>query len=519
MKNIQQILVVTVIFILGASIFGACVRDDFEHSREPDCEPEIQDEDYTGPTSMILGFGRGAITAANLKAKYPDQFALVAGIGGPISLMGLFNWCESNLSNFDNWADTVLREEKIAFFNALFMAIGNPLYRNLDSKYYPPGTDREDFEDPDNFEVKTINGFIDRLNPDGALPVITFKDESGVIVSFALALDKNENGLRDPGEPLIIQTREYFNDSNQNGIYDKGETFDDFGLDGVMGTDDYGEGNGQFDLSPIAAEYYENDLTQHILDLDYDPDRNYIGAIYSDMGTDNPWEFQETNEFLIDEVSLITDGQMDAHCITNSLGVYDKYLWGAPYPTETPFINERFLFVNTPGSDESDLVPWDEFTEPLRVRRILQALFFLSSRTPQWAIYKPEKDGTGVVYQEHSFVSDSGARVYLSVALPSGYHEKRSKWITYPVIYVIPDKGYEPGDWRELATLQGWLEQQNYAQKSIIVIVDPDSKALGEGYSFFSGPVDMSKDDINAGDLFVEITQHIESRYRVKDIK
>ncbi len=48
------------------------------------------------------------------------------------------------------------------------------------------------------------------------------------------------NGLYDLGEP--------FTDANANGLWDVGELFDDFGPDGVPGVPDAGEGNGVYDL-------------------------------------------------------------------------------------------------------------------------------------------------------------------------------------------------------------------------------------------------------------------------------
>ena len=519
MKNVQQILIFIAIIALMGAIFGACVRDEFDHEQEPDCDPEIYDDEYQGPTNMVLGFGRGAIAAAVIRSQKPDDFALAAGVGGPVSLAGLTAWAEAQLADFDNWPESPKRAERILFFNDLFKALGNPLYRNVESKYYPPGTYADDFP-ISGFMPITINGFIDRLNPDGALPVVTFEDVSGEVVSFAVALDSNGNGLRDSGEPLILQIHEDFEDENLNGIYDQGETFSDFGIDGVDNTNDFGEGNGKFDLSPIASEYFQLDLAAVTANLDYDEGRNYMGAIYSDIGQDNPWGFASTNDGLIEELALITDNSMDINCIENSVGIFDKFFWGAPYPSITPYIKERFAFVQTPGSDETELAPWDETTESLRARRILQALFFISARTPEWSIYKAEKDGTGVVYEEHSFVSTYGERVYYSVGLPSGYNEKRSKWITYPILYVIPDSGYELGDWREILTYQGWLEQQNYAQKTIIVIIDPDGESSGNGgYGYFTGPVDISEGEIDAGELFEEIVSHVESRYRVKDLR
>ncbi len=48
---------------------------------------------------------------------------------------------------------------------------------------------------------------------------------------------------RFPGEP--------FTDTNNNGVWDAGEPFSDFGIDGVSGTSDYGQGNGVYDAFTV----------------------------------------------------------------------------------------------------------------------------------------------------------------------------------------------------------------------------------------------------------------------------
>ncbi|MCB9595551.1 MAG: hypothetical protein H6719_22715 [Sandaracinaceae bacterium] len=177
--------------------------------------------------------------------------------------------------------------------------------------------------------------FDDEYNPDGQYPVITFCDGSdapGDIgrwdpmganrdpIEVVLAVDINGNGVRDPGEPLIRNGREPFDDFGLDGVpselevgadgaaYDpvenpdpagddfdfqynptgtegnwnrdsvdgdpcnaEGEAFLDVGLDGVMGTRqlaaadglpgggfDFGEGNGCFDRTSGANRMIES---------------------------------------------------------------------------------------------------------------------------------------------------------------------------------------------------------------------------------------------------------------------
>jgi hypothetical protein len=114
-------------------------------------------------------------------------------------------------------------------------------------------------------------------------------------MDITFAVDLNNNGLRDPGEPVIRNFYEPFVDVGTDGLadasepgydpvtnpdpafdnydyainptgtegnwfYDEGEPYSDFGLDGVDGTDqladggyDFGEGNGVYDFNPNLA--------------------------------------------------------------------------------------------------------------------------------------------------------------------------------------------------------------------------------------------------------------------------
>lgn len=116
---------------------------------------------------------------------------------------------------------------------------------------------------------------------------------------FMLAVDYNSNGRRDYGEPVVVNAFERFKDVGSDGCpdpyedgnggclgeprndgaqdpngdnydlmknpagtegnfeYDEGEPFEDFGLDGVPNTGDFGEGNGQYDINPRFKKVLE----------------------------------------------------------------------------------------------------------------------------------------------------------------------------------------------------------------------------------------------------------------------
>ncbi|MBL8608947.1 MAG: hypothetical protein JNL38_16595 [Myxococcales bacterium] len=164
------------------------------------------------------------------------------------------------------------------------------------------------------------NFFDDEYNPDGSLPVIAFCDGSpqqkdkdpyqntwapppttgAKPVNIVLAVDRNNNGVRDEDEPVIRSGHEPYDDVGADGKankdepgydpvtnpdpnqddydyqinptgtegnhrYEAGEPFRDFGLDGVPFTadrhvaGDVGEGDGVYTESEGLKNFYSND--------------------------------------------------------------------------------------------------------------------------------------------------------------------------------------------------------------------------------------------------------------------
>jgi len=133
--------------------------------------------------------------------------------------------------------------------------------------------------------------------------------EPVVPVTVMLAIDLNGNGRRDYGEPVLNNGRERFDDVGADGcaddfedgqggcqtsaqsgrgdpngddydalknpmgterdwVWETGEPYRDFGLDGVPGTKDIGEGNGQYDVSLGRRSLLELDARANLKKLD-----------------------------------------------------------------------------------------------------------------------------------------------------------------------------------------------------------------------------------------------------------
>ena len=231
---------------------------------------------------------------------------------------------------------TLDRELYMRASRDLSRAFGNPAHYNPDNPYLPPGVP-EAFIQQDAAtrcaNPVVLDDFFDHeFNPDGSNPVITFcdggdsRDGLGLGVfdpnlpqtdpaEVLLAVDLNGNGVRDPGEPVVTNAFEPFDDFGTDGIADadetgplgaydpvtnpdpagdnyhalrnptgtennfdrdEGEAFADFGIDGIEGTCqagddpggagvagcyDFGEGDGQWTVSPNLDRWYDSDLS------------------------------------------------------------------------------------------------------------------------------------------------------------------------------------------------------------------------------------------------------------------
>ena len=223
--------------------------------------------------------------------------------------------CAMFRSDFNHWyrgpeagrGGGFSRNDLIEILHDVVAAFGNPFYYNPASAYFPPGVTDDWYLSANDADPaartaemcaapQVLQGVYNReFNPDGNYPVITFCDGNTASgddadagdydpldrgrptpFEFLLAVDLNNNGRRDYGEPVLINNEERFVDCGSDGIcdgdvgdtddnwdpntnpggtehngrLDDGEAFDDDGLDGVPGTSDFGEDNGVFDRSP-----------------------------------------------------------------------------------------------------------------------------------------------------------------------------------------------------------------------------------------------------------------------------
>jgi hypothetical protein len=501
--------------ILAILSLAACTNGDF--TPEPDeavCEDKIEDETFDGPYAAIVGLGEGAFTALRLAMDAPRRFNVVVALDGPTSVVSVLADLEQHLLDFDDWAEPPSRARRIQAFRDWLAAYGNPFYLNDQSFFYPPGVNATDFV---LGQPITLPPLFSPNNPNGLYPTVTVYDESGEPVDFALAHDLDGNGRRDPGEPLILWLHEPFIDANGDGIRNSDETYSDYGLDGVDGTGDFGEGDGQYTINPRLYHWLENDPATAALEASLDLDPGYPFSVYLDAQREGPWGYaaQMTAfaDILESRLAEATAGE-DAFCIRNSLGRYDELQSDTPVIDSPVWFPEKYVYAGIPG-DVVDL--WDEDAEAQRVARFYQALRFISLRMPNGLTDTDKDDEFPATWQIREFFSEAlGEEIQFGVGFPAGYFRDESRWETYPVVYFFHDRFSTLNDWVEVLAYQGDLARRSFAKQALLIVVD-GSRAVDDrpGYQHYVAQRAGEFGGDFAG-MVEELIAYVEQTFRVQ---
>lgn len=459
----------------------------------------------------IAGVSMGGYGAMNTGLKHPETFKTVACLGGPLDMAYLLKYIEVNLlGNYDDPDLYPDRGTAINMLKDLTISFGNPVYYNPQSTYYPPGITRENATKP-----TTLSDFFDRKsNPDGSLPVITYADSGpNDWVEILLAVDLNGNGKRDPGEPIPARFHEPFADVNKTGIYEPGEPYSDLGLDGVAGTEDYGEGNRRFDSNPNRDNFMANDPLTRAAGL---PIETLQGLnIYLDAGTKDQFQF-----------NIHTDNFVE---VLEGRGLKVQIEDGFPesFPGVSHFVDQKRVYVRYDGdhvgfSKENIGLNFKQAQKgvggaTLVANRFVTLFAFVSDHFPGGEygtdpvemFRYPSRMGTT------SFYSPSlGRKMKIGIYLPPGYKKSNTKY--YPVLYLLG--GYNmsvsslANQWIQASLDTLILTRQ--IQKMIVVIPDGMNYKNGRG-SFFVNQIDKERGG-RYMDYLLDLTEYIDDHFQTR---
>lgn len=242
----------------------------------------------------LAGVSMGGYGAMNVGTKHPELFSTIASLGGPIDMVQLLHdVVTDNLEvkaqtgalpsqigddfTFDHLAPYPDRDTRVTMIQDLVLSFGNPVLHHADTarQYLAQDSEPASRAQDDQFGAFTapLSALTDGgdENQDGvrqtdetpmlAADVLLVATGSGAalangspltVVGGRSVADLDGDGIYDVGDGVVVNLSEPFTDANDNLVLDGSETYSDLGLDGVAGTGDFGEGNGQFDYAPIV---------------------------------------------------------------------------------------------------------------------------------------------------------------------------------------------------------------------------------------------------------------------------
>lgn len=448
----------------------------------------------------------------------------------------------------------------------LSRAYGNPFSYNPDSPYWPPGVPESDaarsFEERCQAPVRLLGVRHPLYNPDGAFPVIAACDTSTETGNFdpanpaqiplevMLTVDYDGNGRRDFAEPVLTWFGEPYRDEGRgagdvfdwrtnpggrggNGRYDDGEPFDDFGLDGVPGTGDLGEGNGRYDANPNLARWYESGAV-HLLGQVPDAQLARLN-LYADAGI---------RDFLL---SGFATSWLWAHLARRAEGTrVADYLGFGRLPgadpggfdfldvdfTESAVGRHVYVRYGDPDADERAIRAGDGHhvgSVQQVLERMLVAFQFVDARR-----FEPDRTvvrdfDIGALIGHDSYESQAlGETRRFGIALPPGYDREEHASLRYPVVYFLHGIGQDFGSLTQLALLfHNYMGESARPERSRrgqsdwgkFILVVPDSLCRRdecERGSFNANHVYTRGEKANFQDAFFELMRFVESKYRVR---
>ncbi|MEQ8275711.1 MAG: hypothetical protein RMA76_34215 [Deltaproteobacteria bacterium] len=449
-------------------------------------------------------------------------------------------------------------------FQDIALAFGNPVAYNPDSPYFPPGvpmdfrtwTPQEKCETP----MKLEGVYHHEYNPDGTHDVLVFCDTrtnsgdfdperpSEVAMEIGLSVDYNGNGIRDFAEPVLKFMHERYEDVGRgpddaydwidnpggqagNWKWDEGEPFLDYGLDGVDGTGDYGEGNGKFDYNPNIENY----LAQNPRTLIETIPEGHLDRmnIYADAGI---------RDFLMSAAATNWLWGSLQHRVGPELAPdYTAFKTLTPELSKLDFLQvdyseegigkHAYVRYGDPDASEREINRGDGHhvgTVSQVLNRFLVALAFAENRFLDRDVTDLDNVGeTRDLILPGTFFSEAlQEEREFGVVLPPGYHLPDNADRRYPVVYFMHGQGMESDQLLASAILffgyqSSSTQEEKVARRqsdwSKFIIVFPDSTCSNdacEDGNFNTNHPGIDGNGPRYMDSLFELMAHVEGTYR-----
>jgi S-formylglutathione hydrolase FrmB len=397
-----------------------------------------------------------------------------------------------------------------------------------------------------------------------------------------LAVDVNGNERRDAGEPLVANAFEPYADVGIDGVasadepgydattnpdpngddwhyqrnprgternldYEVGEPYEDTGLDGVAGTCqhgetpgpgvggcyDFGEGDGEWTLSPNLASWYTADA------------RNLLAALTpAQRAHVSMWFDAGIRDFLNTGIGANSIAGTVAGEHGLPMDVYDNFEILTDSPSESSYFfadidwdryqKNVYMRYGNPDASATDIANGDGRhvgTAVQIINRTTTAFAWLDKHFPNGD--RDDEIRAGEIIDDLVYTSPTtGRESPFGLFLPPGYNDPANADRRYPVIYFLHGYGQEPADLVNLSAIfeqymqPSGLPREARFQKFIIVYVDGRCRPQRDGL-----PVDPTGDRCEQGtfyrnavlggpaqmeDNLLELVAHIDATYRTK---
>ncbi len=529
-------------FYLGVLLLAACSGGGGGggggNDNEPSGPPPALSESRA--YRAIAGVSMGAYGALNLGTKHRDIFSTIGALGGPVDLQQLLrDSIDDNLEvkaqttiprdvgedfTFDHLAPYPDRDSRIDQLKDLVIAFGNPFLHNPDPTRLYLASDSEPARllRDDQFDGFTLlddpRGFLDggdsnenglretnETDPTEPVDVLLGARGSAQALSGGVAgqlignrelVDLNGDGVYDVGDGIVVNYSEPYTDGNANGVFDA-ESFEDVGLDGVAGTGDFGEGNGQFDYDPDRVHFLAEDPTSRLAAqsaTDIATQR-----IYMDVGIKDEFGFARHYDTLVR--TLREKGL--------TVGVQDGFGGDCG---DLPDNDDQFRLVRYDAghigvekADPEDLLTGDVCGDDTVWQRLLSLLGYLDKSFPDgfdgpggggggididlddfdFDVDLPDPDLRGDVLTatiDSPTLATAGGPVPTREVLvyrPPAFHRTDRE---FPVAYFLIGYGQSPSDYERLGLLLDGLILTGQLQNMFVVILPGNGGRQGSFY-------------------------------------
>ncbi len=454
-------------------------------------------------------------------------------------------------------------------FDGFMLVLGNFMSYNPASPFIPAGLDYAEFAEAQldewcgpPLQVGLPFNLNAEYNPDGAYPLTTFCDGEEPVgcyeddpnqcgenhpdfwelmgaydptypnhrraVRTALAVDYNGNGLRDYGEPIVINDGERYRDTGPDGcsdsgedghggclptgqagdpgdpngdnydmvgnplgsegnwVYDAGEPFLDAGIDGVWApapyAPDHGEGNGVYDASPNFARSLAIDAHQRAMSLPIETLENldfYIdGGIRDFMNAATAStafvgalrargiEVRQYEDFVATEAALMPGA---------TYGQYSTAVVGFDFAPER-YGRNLFVRYGDPNATPEAIRAGDGGhvgSEEQALARMLTAFFFALRRFPDPSPGEPGHSLGPAYAPWTSYYSEAmQSRRRFAMALPPGYYDADQAAERFPVYLFLHGHGMTPQSLGGTASIIGLMTKTQRLPRAILLFPD-----------------------------------------------